>query len=149
MGCDIHAHIEIKVTDEWHYYAPVDLWRDYAVFTKMAGVRDSGLSIEPISLPKGLPINISFTTRFHTEYLGDDGHSHSWLSYVEMQELLRFFKDELDGACPWGSRREDNSHKWDDFGIWLFGNSISGFGEHPKSYPEKLEDIRMVFWFDS
>ncbi|KKK61066.1 hypothetical protein LCGC14_3018060, partial [marine sediment metagenome] len=90
MGCDIHAHIEIKVGGEWHHYSQPMVDRDYRLFTRMAGVRKS--DVEPISAPRGLPQDITFTTRFDAEqHWGEDGHSHSWLSCKELAALVEWY----------------------------------------------------------
>ena len=148
MGCDIHAYLEIKIDGGWHYFAPADLWRNYEVFSKMAGVRDFPDSPAPIALPKGLPDDASFMTRFHSNEWGEDGHSHSWLNYDEILELIDYF-DNVLGYRPWGHRGEASDRKWNEFGVWIFGNTIAGFKKYPDDYPSSLEDIRLVFWFDN
>ena len=148
MGCDIHSHIEVKISGKWHYFSPVDMWRSYITFAKMANVRNWPDGPVPISEPKGLPDDISFMTKFHSDIYGDDGHSHSWLGCDELIELLKFFNDE-GLKKPWGSHLEDDEFKLDDFGVWLFGSSISSFKKYPGGYPEGLEDVRMVFWFEN
>ena len=49
MGCDIHAHLEIKIDGKWLYYSPVNINRNYNVFAKTAGVRNYTGKIIPIS----------------------------------------------------------------------------------------------------
>jgi len=147
MGCDIHAHLEVKIGGEWHYFSPVEMWQSYTTFAKMANVRNWDEGPTPISKPKGLPQDISFMTKYHSDNYGVDGHPHSWLGYDELIELLEFFESE-DLEKPWGSHHEDDL-KWADFGVWLFGNPISGFKKYPGDYPADLEDVRMVFWFDN
>ncbi len=141
MGCDIHAHIEVKISGTWYYYAPAEIMRNYIVFAKMADVRNWDRSIIPISKPKGLPSSTTNMTKFHSDNWNSDGHSHSWLSYDEMVELVRFVKEREEE--PW-----DNM-KWTDFDVWLFDHSLLGFKEYPNKYPQGLEDIRMIFWFDN
>jgi len=152
-GCDIHAHIEIKVADSWHYYAPADIWRNYTVFSKMAGVRAYNGSPEPMVEPRGFPENASFTTWMHREDEGLDGHTDSWLTLDEIDELIKWFDEKL-GYRPWGCRLHDQSDqrllKWNEFGVWLFGNSICGFKDRVRGdYPDALQDVRLVFWFDN
>ena len=50
MGCDIHAHFEIKVDGEWLHYSQANINRNYRLFEKMAGVR--GENKNAISLPE-------------------------------------------------------------------------------------------------
>jgi len=148
MGCDIHPHLEVKLNGEWKYFSPLDMWRSYSTFAKMANVRNWEEGPIPISPPKGLPNDVAFMTKFFSDYDGVDGHSHSWLGLDEIIELLKFFDDE-GLKKPWGSCTEDDSYKWADFGVWLFGKSISGLKKYPGDYPKELEDVRMVFWFDN
>lgn len=58
-------------------------WRSYAVFGFLAGVRNYS-GVVPISLPRGLPVDIKVPHGEDFEYwLGD--HSHSWLSVAELE----------------------------------------------------------------
>lgn len=58
MGCDIHCHIDCDNGRDIHHFAKVKVWRDYNLFSVMAGVRSNGIS--PVILPKGLPDKVSF-----------------------------------------------------------------------------------------
>jgi len=91
MGCDIHLHIEVLIDGKWEHYSAPCIWRDYPLFTKMAGVRDYDGSIAPISLPKGMPDNASLITVLEYKRIDSDGHSHSWLSLKEIGELIAWF----------------------------------------------------------
>jgi hypothetical protein len=141
MGCDIHPHIEIKIKGEWHYYAPGKMGRNYLAFAKMAGVRNHN-NIKPISSPKGFPKDVTYITKVNSDRWGIDGHSHSWLSSKELLELFQFLKEEKIRPIDWD---------WTQFDVFLFGNSISGFidGQREEEYPNILEDVRVVFWFDN
>jgi len=63
MGCDIHAFIDYNKPGE-DYVHPLSeelyLDRDYAVFSKLANVRNYDEDIEPISEPRGLPEKVSY-----------------------------------------------------------------------------------------
>lgn len=134
MDCDIHAHLEVKLTGKWYYYAPVDIPRNYHLFARMAGVRSYNQKIMPIALPRGLPDHTTLMTQLHNNDWGVDGHSHSWLNRQELQQIAREF----------------NVRKFGDFwGIYLFGNGVLEFQENPGGYPEQLEDVRLIFWFDN
>ena len=39
MGCDIHAHVEIKIGGTWHHYNKLGLQRNYELFQAMAEQR--------------------------------------------------------------------------------------------------------------
>lgn len=135
MGCDINAHIEIKYDGGWMYYAPMDIWRSYWLFTLMAGVRDTG-EIEPIVMPRGLPEDISPMTRIHREHYGVDGHSDSWLSSEEMTRVIEAAKENLIHANNIGDA------------VYLFGTTLNGWQIDREHLPKALEDWRIVFWFD-
>lgn len=135
MGCDIHLHVEIKIAGKWEHYNHPDVNRCYALFGKMAGVRDD--RIKPISLPKGLPNDASITTKFDSEYV--QGHSHSYLTSKEVVKLIL-----------WGTNYFDRDDWWDsDFFGYLFDSGFDNFIKYPEEYPEGLEDFRFVFWFDN
>jgi hypothetical protein len=129
MGCDIHLHVEIKISGVWHHYSCPHVNRNYELFERMAGVR--GKLIYAISPPKGLPSDISIVTALESEGYG---HSHSWLGAEEISRLD-------DGK--YGDMEYDILHSY------LFGNSFSGFWRYPNDRPAGIEDLRFVFWFDS
>ena len=135
MGCDIHLHIEIKMYGEWLHYNHPSINRWYDLFAKMADVRNGG-HIDPITDAKGLPEDATKTTAFDSLHWGVDGHTHSWLSSLEIEDLFR-----------WIEIRQGES--WKMFG-WLFGNGLEHFHAYgEEGYPKGLEDVRFVFWFDS
>lgn len=138
MGCDIHAHFEIKVNGEWVHYSKPNIKRNYRLFTKMAGVRDTK-DVYPISPPKGLPGDISKVTALENKWWGNDGYSHSWLDKNEIREVIRWHKQISEPF--WMVSYE----QWG----YLHGNTWDYFDEYREDYPDEIEDIRLVFWFDS
>lgn len=145
MGCDIHAHFEIKVNGKWEHYTIPKIDRYYRLFGKMAGVRNG--DERPIAPLRGLPKDMSIVTALDAERWNGDGHSHSWLSAEEIAEL-----------SDWGERSlqvdTQRSYRsvWDmefDWGCYFFGNSFAGFHKYPDERPEGVEDLRLVFWFDN
>lgn len=68
--------------------------RNYNEFAILANVRngfgfggcDTGDPIKPISMPKGLPDDISEEVKLKAEEWGSDGHSHSWLTIKEIKD---------------------------------------------------------------
>lgn len=138
MGCDIHLHTEVKIGGRWHHYSEPSISRIYGLFAKMANVRNYS-GIEPISLPKGLPKNITKVTKI--DYLGlePDAHSMSWFSVDEVAKLLSWV-DKTEELKWFADRRE--------FG-YLFGNDWKYFEKYPNDYPKEIEDFRFVFWFDN
>jgi len=145
MGCDIHAHFEIKVNGEWLHYDQPNLKRHYDLFARMANVRNSYRKekIEPIAMPRGLPDDITKTTAFEADvYWGPDGHSHSWLSSEEIAELFEWHKKLVGGYDRYWRIEHD---EWG----YLCGNGWGSFHEYRDSYPKEIEDFRLVFWFDN
>jgi hypothetical protein len=142
MGCDIHLHVEIKVNGEWHHYANPSVQPFYALFAKMAGVRNYD-NITPITPPRGLPEDVTAVTRFDAEYWAEDAHSHSYLNAEEISELVQWIKTK---PFTFGFNRvEVESYL---FG-YLFGNNFSEFTRYLKDRRHGLEDVRFVFWFDN
>lgn len=131
MGCDIHAHFEIKVDGEWLHYSQPHIHRNYELFGKMAGVRGDE---QPVSLAKGLPKDMSKTTILESIWLGADGHSHSWLNSKEIAEVIKFHESQTDPSIAY---KVSHEHGWDSF------------EKYRDDYPEEIEDIRLVFWFDN
>ena len=137
MGCDIHYVVEKKIEGEWigimRKY-PISGFagdRDYAFFAEIAGVR--GVSDTTV-YPRFIPHGISKLALHEITREGPDGHSHSWMSIKEFSEsALRVnpdrFQDPYDSAHPWEA---------------LFGGPI-----FLDTDEDKIEDYRIVFWFDN
>ncbi len=101
----------------------------------MAGVRNDG-ALKPVAEAKGIPEDITFLTRFCYDQQDGDLHHASWLGAEEIQRVIeQHFVEDVWEAEDW-------------FG-YLFGNGWRGYSKYPEDRPEKLEDIRWVFWFDN
>ena len=137
MGCDIHVHIEIKVSGQWHHYNQPYLNRNYNLFAKIAGVRGDGTE-EAIAPDRGIPEDATFTTLFEYNHRKDDYYSMTWLSLEEIAELEEWYKIHVRGGI---SFNHDGIN-------YLCGSSFSFFLKHREEYPPELEDARMVCWFD-
>ena len=130
MGTDIHLHVELKINGRWEHYCSPNISRDYNLFAKMANVRNEDREINPISIPKGLPNDLSVITSY--DFLTNwekDAHSISWFSFKEICELEKYLNDNgtyLDTL----------------FKCYLFGNAFDHL-------PKGVEDMRFVFWFDN
>lgn len=149
MGCDIHAHIEIHLVDKdgsaaWHHYAIPRIDRWYWLFGLLAGVRDR--SVSPIVPPRGVPPDATAVTRMDYEGWGQDAHSASWFGTAELYKLFEKLQKEA-------ARRKDEPDvsplSFDlEYGIlrcYLFGNAFLD----DAAWPEGMDDLRMVFWFDN
>lgn len=139
MGCDIHAHTEVKINGKWEHVSDLHIRRSYDLFSRMANVRNDG-EIVPISEPRGLPSDVSYLTKFARDYCGSDGHSDSWLSGAELESLEDWYSKQ-----PYGKTTGFWLH--DTFG-YLFGNGWD-VHKYPDDYPPGVEDSRIVFWFDN
>jgi len=136
MGCDIHLHIEMKVEGKWLHYGCPAIDRDYALFAKMADVRNYG-NITPISKARGFPNDgVSKLTAVCFEYEKPDAHSISWLNKKEIDVLTEWYDRRFKEHVKWGC--------WNHHGIksYLCGNNIT-------SEVKGIDDVRLVFWFDN
>ena len=141
MGCDIHAHIEVKVEDKWRHFSTPSVERNYRLFALMAGVRNYD-EIEPIAEPKGLPEDITYLTKIDYEGWKLDAHDESFLTVRELVELdrrWRYYRNELKN---W-------KHIEIIFHTYIFGGSLTGWYQYPQDNTRNIEDLRVVFWFDN
>lgn len=83
MGCDIHIAVEVSNGVTWKTARSVDMWRNYRVFSALAGVRNDD-NVFPIALPRGLPRDMDKASHEHLF----SGHSQSWLLLSEIRRYL-------------------------------------------------------------
>ncbi len=104
MAADIHLWIERYVENTWSFACPYSSraedgrvefespyhGRNYSLFAALADVRngtgEAGY-VEPVSIPRGLPYDVSDVGLRIAEQWADDGHSHSWLTANELLGL--------------------------------------------------------------
>ena len=144
MGCDIHLHIEVKINDKWEHYGAPNIWRDYTLFEKLAGVR--GDPDKAIAEPRGIPKDATTLTKYNYKHWGYDAHTPSWISAKEIYEIQEYAKTQ------WPKVRNSvwNHWEWEDvLGCYLFGNSFAGFTKYPDDREKDMTDLRFVFWFDN
>lgn len=136
MGCDIHLVVEKQVDGEWiafntmnfsnsvdgTFNFPAARERNYKRFAAIAGVRGDGPK------PKGLPEDISDTTKHLVDYWGPDGHSHTWLS---LQEAVNIFLETETAELESLAIEYPESFYFDVFD-----------DEEPGEY-------RLIIWFDN
>lgn len=131
MGCDIHAHLEVKVNGNWQYSAtPLEDVRHYAWFEFLVGVR-ARHGWTPHHSPRGLPADVTPETQDKFNCWCGDAHTPS---YITKQELL--------GVNP-------------DLHLPYYNNKLTSledmFGQYLSNWNDamsKFEDARIVFWFD-
>lgn len=97
MGCDIHMNAEVrdesgnwqllipKTEDsEWDYWEDtISPGRNYYLFSLLADVRNYN-DLEPLSVARGLPADISDAGKEFMNYYDSDGHSHSYFTLAEL-----------------------------------------------------------------
>lgn len=137
MGCDIHLYGEVKINGVWRHWSNPSVPRNYKLFGRMAGVRDD--SVEPIAAPRGIPDDATFETRFDHDEFGD-GHTPSWLSGVEIDQLERDSHNSFGGQSFWNLCHHAIGY--------IFGNGWN-VQKYPRDYPQGVEEARIVFWFDN
>ena len=146
MGCDVHLHIEVKIEDEWHHLNHLEPKRNYAMFAKMAGVRNDSTGETPLALPRGLPGDATKLTLIDSAAWGSDGHHHSWLSWEEVEDLDEF----AEHLGPMGPKEEGCQ-----FEVWLGNRGAvflfeDGWERGGEGAAERgITDLRFVFWFDN
>lgn len=143
MGCDIHAHVEVKINGEWHHYNHPRIDRWYDLFARMAGVRNHKGTIEPISEPRGVPEDATFITKFDMDNWGADAHSHSWLSSEEVARLGNWAESKMKELAP----NVYYSFEMHDVG-YIFGCGWD-YKKYSDSTPSVVQDSRLIFWFDN
>lgn len=137
MGCDIHLYEEIKINNEWQLLREIGTPRFYTLFALMADVRNNG-TIDPISMPKGIPAGLSDQTLERLSSWNGDAHSESYFEYDEIKFLFtllrKMYKDEkniLSDVFPESQALVKYQAEVNDI-------IVSNFDE-----------IRWVFWFDN
>lgn len=147
MGCDIHLTLERRLEDQWvaidtfcghhrakwtmkdkkefDYSSPVVRDRNYVRFAMLAAVRGDGPE------PRGIPSDASETTMALIKGWGGDGHSHSWLPLSEAAKVWIETDRYVD---DWGKKYPES---------YYFNVDCSEGSE------DRLENYRVVFWFDN
>jgi hypothetical protein len=134
MGCDIHWHSEVKIAGTWHHYSAECIGRDYWLFGLLADVRNYE-DEKPISQPRGLPDDVSAITRIDRESWGVDGHSDSWLSGTEIEQVVE----------AWTAKRGHERCRQIGYILRFPWDDLLELHERY----EQIEDVRWVFWFDN
>jgi len=142
-------------------------YRDYELFTILAGVRETG-GITPIAFPKGFPSDASAIVKIMESNLGEDAHSHSFLTLRELNESIysretpirawineEDKKDIVDGKGKFIYYKDyqDDDYvyaEWSDEPNQNFLSVLENL-ERMKNMRRIIDDsdIRIVFWFDT
>ena len=163
MGCDIHWYVEYQPKDRLHnHWTPLGnkwlIWRDYDLFSWLAGVRNDG-SIVPPYPPRGIPTDMGWSAKDdYTLVISDepDGYERSCTT-KEAETYLKYSSTRVseyrithpDWHTPsWLTTQElrnvleqyKESKQNDD--VWA---SLVAM-EYLES---KGNVVRVVFWFDN
>ena len=164
MGCDIHMHVEYKITRKddavWRcgdYFkidnplsrdtqvTHMDLYgdRDYDLFAVLANVRNYN-HVDYIAEPKGLPDDVTEYVRQEYCRWGCDAHS---CSYFTLRELIDYHVEHVpqdifgdDILKPLIDRLKQRADELNVLWDFEWNNSVTH---------EKADNIRIIFWFDN
>lgn len=160
MGCDIHMYVEKKKDGKWAaarselfviedeqydivpdipYEQMIYTDRNYSLFAILANVRngfgfagsDTGEGFVPITMPKGLPDDVSEEVKKVSDEWGCDGHSHSWFT---LEELLSYDWTQITVRRGWVNGLQ----------YWDWCRYSRGAGESPESWCSSVGGGRVV-----
>jgi hypothetical protein len=137
MGTDSHVYVEKfnKETNKWKAIKKYkELWcseRNYDLFSILANVRNgygfawtkTSDGFVPISLPKGIPDDVSAFVQSEITNWGENGHTHSYLSLKEMKE---FDWNQTTRKQGFVDAREYNSFKQNGIPDCWWGDVFGG-----------------------
>jgi len=121
MLTDVHGHFEIKTDNEWHYYGQPHLARDQALFDELLKICISGI-----------PEDVSKTTMLHIHNMIPRIEHYSWLDADRIASIM------------YSTASSIHPHNWGR----LFGEPWDSFKTLRTCYPEPIDDIRMIVWFN-
>ena len=164
MGCDIHMYREVRDKDgNWRAFGEInkyydvryeddpedpnpvsslnipDTGRDYGLFSILSyGVRSEPAT--SIGDGRGLPEDVSTSIQEASDGWGRDGHSHSYATLEELDEIWQetggvIYFPEDDKSC--------DKDRFEDFFVeWI--------NRYLRPYAWDGDDsIRIVYWFDN
>ena len=122
------------------HWTKIQTPRSYTLFERLAGVRgDVRKALVP---PRGMPDDVTETTKMDYDNDGEDAHTPSWLTGQELQIIIEEVEQDADHPMPSVNRRNQLG-----FG-YLFGNGFD-VKKYPQDYPRYVVDCRAIFWFDN
>lgn len=144
MGCDIHAHIEVRKDYKWYHFAAPRIDRNYGLFTIIAGQRlgraPFDMACEPgVASMRVLPDNMSEVTKVCYEQDKSLGpHDVCVLDADGIRQLQlklnRHYNDDDHNS-------KGCDLEWDVFHTYINGSSIAAHSG--------WDDVRIVCWFDN
>lgn len=158
----MHFHSEVNILGQWHHNSEHRIDLNNALFAKMANVKntDPKLNITPISMPKGIPKDITRLTELHWNKHKKltATHSASWLNAQEIMELHQWINDNAEKPEFRDYFNDPHPYGWLRLHFPIFtGMTFDGFaksiGISPNSdnpwWCSDVWDVRYIFWFDN
>ena len=164
MGCDIHVFMEYKSkTSDRPFmrgWPRINPGRDYLLFGKLAGVRDS---YHQMFEPRGLPADIGWQAS-HDAYLYIVEEKMGAEDTCTLEDAKRWGAPIIEhNGKPWKTLHPDwHSHSWltlDEFSQALEKKVEGQTYSHDPEYFALVEaakvlekagnEVRFVFWFDN
>jgi hypothetical protein len=201
MGCDIHMYVEykksvnnnlvwvngdyfkpnpyFKANEDENQFSRMELhgYRNYELFSTLAGVRDYTNKIVPVAEPRGLPEDCTEYVNSEFERWNSDGHTHSWLTLKELKAYQSgkpilystglvtpedALKLDQDGTLPesWCQGTSNQTYvrrEWSEENKSLIPliEKLQARAKELMHYEweeydiENDENVRIVFWFDN
>ena len=166
MGCDIHAFVDFNKPGEdlcQCLSEELNFDRDYAVFAKLAGVRNYGEEITPISEPRGLPAHVSWSVSSSDNlYVVEKDTNDSGTCTREQAE--RWVASGISKWVREGVVSNPDHHSYSWISLSEFERAISELSSiikyklsveylavlsAMKTIAEQGYEVRLVFWFDN
>ena len=173
MGCDMHDMAEIRKNGKWEAvgevydlpaewfekgktYRPFGPIRNYYVYGALAGVRrGESDGVKLLSKPRGSPDNASAEFMETVKQYGNDGHSHSWATLLELMEydwkqhshihcFHRTIVNLVGLLVPYEQVKPIIMAWWE--GDLL---ALKAMSDYLEENGKSLDDVRMVFFFDN
>lgn len=115
MGCDIHAYLEYQPKNNgdcnYQCFGEIDLYRNYLMFSIMAGVRGETVLFSPRGFPEKTSFRVTddnflFISDSKGEGFTDAETAKRWVKYGS------YYKYDINGNPAWVSNPDWHSHSW-------------------------------------
>jgi hypothetical protein len=126
---------EIKYNGDWRYAGEIFIKRNRVLFAKMCADILSIPGLKSISPEKGWPLDMDDLTKAIVKKHYENDYCHSYLTDSEVGELYDWFLEP----------EEDSSRE--DLREDLF--KVFPFSLDKNSRPEEVEEVRLIFSFNS
>lgn len=165
MGCDIHCYIEYSSDSRYwiSFGGCINPGRNYAIFAKLAGVRNDEPKVVPPIPPRGVPPDAGFSVEYDNALLLIEDNEPDDERTVKKSTAKSWYGDSGPGyLCrdgqPYAVYRPDwHSHSW--MTPNEFGSTLKEELDTEPVYYTMLATMRalehrglksrLIFWFDN